>query len=134
MAVPVCWAWALTVMSRGSKRMESVENLVHTGMMRLRIYLSDGKWQQRPALANQTPWICANINFHDEVAEAAEIRLGLVRRVGRNQQPIAGFYFESLCTHHPLAAIFSRNNAVLIPKILAIGNFSTAKPFARTPR
>src|SRR5258708_3346120 len=120
-------------MTRGSSRMDSVENLVHTGMMGLRIYLSDGKWQQRPALANQTPWIYADINFHDEVAEAAEVRLGLVRRVGRNQQPIAGLYFESLCTDHRLAAVFAGNNAILILKILAIGNFPTDNHFAGSP-
>src|SRR5258708_15393146 len=100
--------------------MDSVENLVHRGITRLRIYLSDRKWQQRPALANQTPWIYADINFHDEVTEAAEIRFGLVRRVGRNQQPIAGFYFVSLCTYHPLAAMISGHNAVPILEILTI--------------
>src|SRR2546429_3457732 len=36
-------------------------------------------------LANQAPGINANVNFHDEVAEAAGIRLGLVRRVRRNR-------------------------------------------------
>src|SRR5258708_33026092 len=112
-------------MTRGSNRMDSVENLVHTGIMRLRIYLSDRKWQQRPALANQTPWIYADINFHDEVAEATEIRLGLVRRAGRNQQPIAGFYFESLCTDHWLAAIFAGSDARHILEILTLGNFSS---------
>src|SRR5258708_18187181 len=121
-------------MTRGSNRMDSVENLVHTGMMGLRIYLSDRKWQQRPALANQTPWMCANINFHDEVAEAAEIRLGLVRRVGRNQQPIAGFYFVRLCTDHRLVAIFAGNDAGLILEILTIGNFSADNHFTGAPR
>src|ERR1700747_2606954 len=68
---------------------------------------------KQSTLANQTPGIDADINFHDEVTEAAGVRLGLVWRVRRNQQPIAGFHLISLAAHHPLSAVFGRSDAVL---------------------
>src|SRR5205807_7049837 len=79
------------------------------------------------------PGINANVNFHDEVAEAAGIRLGLMRRVRRNEQPVAGFYFIGLCTDDRLAAVLPGDDAVLILKILPVGDFSAEDHFARAP-
>src|SRR6266700_3989776 len=56
-------------------------------------------------LADEAPGVHANVNFHDEVAEAAGIRLGLVRRVRRNEQPVAGFHFVGLRADDRLVAI-----------------------------
>src|SRR5258707_9987365 len=90
------------------------------------------KWWHANALANQAPGIYADVNFHDEVAEAAGIGLGLMRRVGRNEQPIAGFDFESLRTDHRLAAVFAGDNAVVVLKILAVGYFPSDDHLAGT--
>ena len=85
---------------------------------------------KQSTLANQTPGIDADVNFHDEVAKAAEVRLGLVWRIRRNQQPIAGFHLISLAAHHWLSAVFARDDTVLIMEVLAIGDFPAENHFA----
>src|SRR5258708_6198158 len=84
---------------------------------------------KQSTLANQTPGIDADVNFHDEVAKAAGVRLGLVWRVRRNQQPIAGFHLISLAAHHRLSAVFARDDTVLILEVLPIGDFAARDPF-----
>src|SRR6266478_910685 len=85
---------------------------------------------KQSTLANQTPGIDADVNFHDEVAKAAGVRLGLVWRIWRNQQPIAGFHLISLAAHHWLSAVFARDDTVLILEVLAIGDFPAENHFA----
>src|SRR5215469_17348418 len=75
-------------------------------------------------LANQCPRIRADVDLHNHVAEPARIRLGLVRRVGRNEQPIASFHFESLAALDRLTSIFTGNDTVLITQVLAVGDSS----------
>src|SRR5260370_33256629 len=82
-------------------------------------------------LADEAPGVHANVNFHDEVAEAAGIRLGLVRRVRRNGKPVAGFNFVGLVANVLLGPVVPRGNAGLFYPVFAVADFSLRHHFAR---
>ena len=47
-----------------------------------------------------------------------------MRRIRRNEQPIARFHFVGLRTYDRLPAVFAGNNAILILEILTVGDLS----------
>src|SRR6266436_2233188 len=71
-------------------------------------------------LANEAPRIDANIDFHNHIAEATGVRLGLVRCIWRNEQPVASLYIEGLRIDYQLPAIFARHRAILVHQVLAV--------------
>src|SRR5882672_4287410 len=72
------------------------------------------------ALADETPGIDADIDFHNHVAEASGVRFWLVRGVGRNEQPVACLHVEGLRADHWLPPIFARHRSVLIDQVLPV--------------
>src|SRR6266478_2384131 len=81
--------------------------------------------------AHQAPWVHAHIDLHNHVAKPAGIRLGLVRRVRRNQQPVPGLHLERLPPFNGLPAILSRYHSILILQILPVGDFPAHDHLAR---
>src|SRR5690349_24855655 len=83
-------------------------------------------------LAHQRPGIHPYVDFHDHVAEAAGIWLGLMRRIGWNKQPVACFHFEGLTADDRLAPVLSRDYPILVVQILLVGDLAADDHLAST--
>jgi hypothetical protein len=101
------WSWDITKLRGPAKWTYLDDTVLSASPTRASVIANaDGRACLIPS-ANQRPRIRTDVDLHDPVTETGQIRLGLVRRVRRNQQPIAYFHFESLATLDGLAAIFT---------------------------
>src|SRR5215471_9138089 len=82
-------------------------------------------FKSKMSLANQVPRVHADVDLHDHIAEPAGVRLGLMRGIGRNHQPVAGFNLEGLAPDDRLPAVFAGYGTPLaVDEILPVGDLA----------